>query len=133
MKYFPKTLKFTATYLERIRAYQLIFSILFYIWMLPLFLLSKILMSIWMRFLSLKEFTVLSRQIWTYQDLSFFPWHNLLSAVWYNKNKVFTVHYCCVVSVTCFCKQLDTSLFWIRMEQHTPIVFGPFFFLFIEF
>lgn len=70
--FFPKTLKFTATYLERSKAYQLIFSVLFYILILPLFLLSRILLSIWMSFLSLHEFTGLSSQIWTYQDLFFF-------------------------------------------------------------
>lgn len=66
----PKTLKCTATYLERHKAYQLMFSVLFYILMLPL--LSRILLSIWMRFLSPKEFTGLSSQICTYRDCSFF-------------------------------------------------------------
>lgn len=47
MKYFPpKTLKFTTTVLERNRAYWLVFSVLFYILMLPLFLSRKILIDL---------------------------------------------------------------------------------------
>lgn len=60
---FPETLKFTATYLERSKACQLTFSVLLYILILPLFLLSRILLLIWMSFLSLHEFPGLSSQI----------------------------------------------------------------------
>lgn len=93
--FFPKTLKFTATYLERSKAYQLTISVLFYILIcLYFYWIDSSYRFGWASYpcMSSLGYPVKYEHIRTF--LFFFFWHNLLSAVWYNKNKVFAIHYC---------------------------------------